>query len=172
MLAIVSSRSWRIGAAIGHERQFSVYRFQSTCSVAIFWTMVVSRILPLGRLTNILSPWKRTGTEAPGPNSPGKVAVGGFRDVFADILGAVDFDDDGSPAGWGFGGFAQDFLFGLRPVFHIAARDSSVADVDFFGAAPNGLVPVAGTLGQGVGSFGAAFMRLMPPAMNDRRILV
>src|SRR5271157_6224736 len=34
-----------------------------------FLTMVVSSSLPLGRLTNILSPSKRTGTRAPAPNS-------------------------------------------------------------------------------------------------------
>src|ERR1700676_4789764 len=35
-------------------------------------TIVVSRILPLERLRNILLPWKRTGTNVPRPNSPGR----------------------------------------------------------------------------------------------------
>ena len=55
-------------------------------SQPFFLTMVVSRIFPLGRLTSILSPWKRTGTEAPGPNSPGKIPIGRGWVVLADVL--------------------------------------------------------------------------------------
>ena len=46
--------------------------FQLVFFQLIFLTMVVSSILPLGRRTNILSSRKRTGTGAPGPNSPGR----------------------------------------------------------------------------------------------------
>jgi len=61
--------------------------------------------------------------------------------VFANVLDAVDFDDDGGPAGIG-GKFLEDFGFGLRPIFRVMARDFAVAVIDFLGAAADEFVEV------------------------------
>ncbi len=79
-----------------------------------------------------------------GAELAGMVAVGGIGAVLADIFGAVHADDDGGSASWGFARLAQDFRFGLSPVFHFLAGDFSGPDVDFFGVAAGGLVPVGG----------------------------
>jgi hypothetical protein len=92
----------------------------------------------------------------------GNVAIGGFGIVLADILGAAHVDDDSLKAS-GIGGFAPDFLFGLRPVFRITAENSAVADVDFLGALTDGLLLVSRRRRSGVGSFCGGFPELISP---------
>src|SRR5579859_1836285 len=50
-----------------------------------------------------------------------------------------------------FLGLGQDFFLGLRPVFEIAPADSPTANVDFFGAAADGLVQIGRRLRPGLG---------------------
>ena len=85
---------------------------------------------------------------------PGAVAVRGSGVVFADVFRVFDFDDYGGAAGPRGGGLAEDFLFGLGPVVEVVAGDFPVAEVDFFGAAADGLVVLVEGCGPGVGSFG------------------
>src|ERR1700728_526596 len=76
------------------------------------------------------------------------VAVGCLLFVLADILPAVHSNHDRF-AGRRLG-FAPDFLFGLSPVVHIAARSSSVADVNFLGALTDSLFEVVRRLWPGL----------------------
>src|SRR5450432_1028980 len=68
------------------------------------------------------------------------IAIGVGRVVFGDVLQEVHVDDDGGTAG--AGKLVKDFRFGLRPVFPITAWEVSVAVVDFFRAATDGLVKI------------------------------
>src|ERR1700733_1715934 len=77
------------------------------------------------------------------------VAVGRLLVVLADILPAVHSNHDRF-AGRRLCGFAPDFLFGLSPVVHIAARSSSVADVNLLGALTDSLFEVVRRLWPGL----------------------
>jgi len=87
--------------------------------------------------------------------------------VLADIFGAVHADDDGGSARRGSARLAQDFLFGLGPVIQVVAGDFSGADVDFFGAAADGLVPVRGRSWPGVGNSCGCVHEVMPPSCRQ-----
>jgi hypothetical protein len=66
----------------------------------------------------------------------GDVTLGGFGIVLTDVLGAINFHYDGFAAK-SLRRFTQDFLFGLSPIFGVAARNSSAADIDFLGPDSN-----------------------------------
>src|ERR1700692_4822543 len=98
--------------------------------------------LAVGTLHEHLVAMETDGDGRPRAEFAGNIAIGGFGIVLAEIFRSVDPNHNGRFAVRAVGKFLQDLLFRLSPVLHIATGDSSIADVDFFGAAADCLVPV------------------------------
>jgi hypothetical protein len=99
------------------------------------------------------------------------ITIGGFGIVLADILRSVYADYDGRFAGGLLAAFTQDLLFRLGPVLQVSAGDSSIADVDFFGAAADRLMPVGNNGRPRVGGVGSSVHESIPPEAAARSYL-
>ena len=101
------------------------------------------RVLPSGcRITS--PPWKRTCT-APGPNSPGRYRRR-IGSILADVLNTIDLDDMAVLWLTRDKHLARISRSACAQFSTIAPRNSAASNVNFFGAATDGLCWSVGTM--------------------------